>query len=170
LAEGEEIFKIPSEEITRVSYLEQKFILTDIIHKFDKLNLSLVQSMKFTDSLSNLFHELGHILLHGKKDVYVDFCEDGEKTIEEQQADDFAQKWLIPDFKAINERIANSVVWKDALVEIAKEISISPAIIAGRLTHEYCTDKKVYPLMSPFLKERISYTNLELSRPGVVEF
>lgn len=59
LAEGEEIFKIPSEEITRVSYLDQKFILTDIIHKFDKLDLSLVQSMKFTDSLSNLFHELG---------------------------------------------------------------------------------------------------------------
>lgn len=59
LAEGEEIFKIPSEEITRVSYLEQKFILSKIIHDFDKLDLSLVQSLKFTDSLSNLFHELG---------------------------------------------------------------------------------------------------------------
>ena len=59
LAEGEEIFKIPSEEITRISYLEQKFILSKIIHNFDKLDLSLVQSLKFTDSLSNLFHELG---------------------------------------------------------------------------------------------------------------
>jgi len=106
----------------------------------------------------SLFHELGHVLQHGKKDVYVDFDKDGAKTEEEEEADTFAQKWLIPDiqeFKVEQGDVAASVT------AFAKRNNVSPAIVAGRLTHELGPKyKSIYSLMSPFLKERIFYSNL----------
>jgi hypothetical protein len=40
------------------------------------------------------FHEIGHILLHGKKEVFVEW--DGADTEKEKQADRFASESLIP--------------------------------------------------------------------------
>ena len=111
----------------------------------------------------NLFHELGHVLLHGKRDVYVDFDQDGAKTEEEQEADTFAQKWLISDLKGFYALLGQQDLER-AVITFAKDNNISPAIVAGRLTHEHGdTHKNVYALMSPFQKERISYSNITLS-------
>ncbi|NIM04678.1 MAG: HigA family addiction module antidote protein, partial [Armatimonadetes bacterium] len=50
----------------------------------------------------SLFHELGHILLHGKRDVFVE-TEDMEKNDKEREADRFAANRLIPpsDYKQL---------------------------------------------------------------------
>jgi HTH-type transcriptional regulator/antitoxin HigA len=103
-------------------------------------------------------------LLHGKKDVYVDFDQDGERTKEEQEADEFAQKWLIPnirDFKVVNKDVVASVI------SFAKRNDISPAIVAGRITHELRNNRNIYAHMNPFLKERITYSNLTFGRREV---
>jgi HTH-type transcriptional regulator / antitoxin HigA len=41
------------------------------------------------------FHEAGHILLHGKKEVFIENIEYGDKDIEkEKEADEFASTWV----------------------------------------------------------------------------
>ncbi|WP_343669078.1 HigA family addiction module antitoxin [Chitinophaga sp.] len=41
------------------------------------------------------FHEAGHILLHGKKDIFLEKVEYSDKDlIKEREADEFAQKWI----------------------------------------------------------------------------
>lgn len=126
----------------------------------DKVLVMLSAENQYEDRFwFNLFHELGHVLLHGKKDVYVDFGQDGQKTEEEKEADVFAQKWLISDFKEFYE-ILNQQDLESAINAFAKANDISPAIVAGRLTHEHANQPKIYALMSPYQKERISYSNL----------
>lgn len=110
----------------------------------------------------NLFHELGHVILHGKKDVYVDFGQDGQKTVEEQEADGFAQKWLIPNIANFYALLKREDLER-AVSGFAKENAISPAIVAGRLTYEHNSHPRIYSLMSPFLKERIRYSNITFS-------
>lgn len=123
----------------------------------DKVLIMLRADNQYEDRFwFSLFHELGHVLLHGKKDVYVDFDQDGEKTGDEKEADEFAQKWLIPNIEEFS--VDGDV--GGAVVEFAKKNGISPAIVAGRLTYEFRANKKIYPLMNPFLKERISYSNI----------
>jgi len=43
----------------------------------------------------SLFHEIGHLLLHRKKDIYVDFVEDDYNKEQETQADEFASNIVV---------------------------------------------------------------------------
>jgi HTH-type transcriptional regulator/antitoxin HigA len=108
----------------------------------------------------SLFHELGHVLLHGKKDVYVDFDKDGEKTKEEQEADAFAQKWLVPELDEFYALLDRKQDIKSAVETVAKQHGVSPAIVAGCITHNHKATKRIYALMAPFQKERIEYSNI----------
>jgi len=48
-----------------------------------------------SDFWHTLFHEIGHILLHGKKDIFMENVDYGDKDPEkEQEADDFAKTWM----------------------------------------------------------------------------
>lgn len=48
-----------------------------------------------SDFWQTLFHEIGHILLHGKKDIFMENVNYGDKDPEkEREADDFANTWL----------------------------------------------------------------------------
>jgi HTH-type transcriptional regulator / antitoxin HigA len=83
------------------------------------------------------FHELGHILLHGKKYISlenIDFAAaDAQK---EQEAHDFAVKQTFSkeqEAKLLKEH-PNSITAKD-IVQYAKEFSTHPAMIVGRLQH-----------------------------------
>jgi addiction module HigA family antidote len=43
------------------------------------------------------FHEAGHILLHGKKEVFLENLNNANKDLQkEQEADAFAEKWTVP--------------------------------------------------------------------------
>lgn len=48
-----------------------------------------------SDFLNTLFHEIGHILLHGKKDIFMENVNYGDKNPEkEKEADEFAFLWM----------------------------------------------------------------------------
>lgn len=111
----------------------------------------------------NLFHEIGHILLHSKKEFFVDV--EGEDVSEvEKEADNFAQKWLIPDFRntleEFKQHLQKSHSLNSAIRVAANKNGVSDAIIAGRFTNEFKEDVKIYPLMSRFLENKIDYMNV----------
>lgn len=48
-----------------------------------------------TDFWQTLYHEIGHILLHGKKDIFMENVNYGDKDpVKEKEADDFASLWM----------------------------------------------------------------------------
>jgi HTH-type transcriptional regulator / antitoxin HigA len=85
------------------------------------------------------FHEAGHILLHGKKEVFIEAKDEGCRDIgggeKEQEANRFAQDLLIPPdkYKAFIEAMRFS---EADIRGFAKEIGIAPGIVVGRLQHD----------------------------------
>ena len=80
-----------------------------------------------------LFHELGHVLLHGHKTVFVQ----GTEGKEEDEADNFASRTLIP--QEFVHRIPTSRNLA-AVQELAHELGIAPSIVLGqaqRITKDY---------------------------------
>lgn len=77
------------------------------------------------------YHEAGHILLHGKKDVFIEDFDavenDGEK---ETEANEFVRDWLLPD--TFLEEITTEIT-EGTVRRIAKSYSTHPAIVIGRL-------------------------------------
>ncbi len=79
------------------------------------------------------FHEAGHILLHGKKEVFIeDFDEYVADTKKEEEADEFANKSLLPD--DITTDLPVSITEKD-IRQLARKYNTHAAIIIGRLQH-----------------------------------
>jgi len=78
----------------------------------------------------SLFHELGHIQLHGKR---FDYSASTEK--EEAEADAFAADFLIPD-KEYNRFVSNFSINETNIRSFAKSVSIEPGVVVGRLAHE----------------------------------
>ena len=81
------------------------------------------------------FHEAGHIVLHGKKDVYID--EKGMGTNEkEEEANRFAANTLIPEAK-YRAFVRKPRIFKDDIIAFAKDLGIAPGIVIGRLQHDH---------------------------------
>ena len=81
------------------------------------------------------FHEAAHILLHDKKDIFLDEWDGGVKlpSQQEEEADLWAREFLIPpQYEAELPKLKS----KDAVVEFAKQVGIHPGIVVGRLQHE----------------------------------
>ena len=76
-----------------------------------------------------LFHEIGHVLLHGDKDLYVN----GEATHAEDEANAFASDLLIPPEYV--DRLPRS---RDigAVVALAEMLGVAPSIVLGRAQRE----------------------------------
>lgn len=82
----------------------------------------------------SFFHEAGHILLHGKKDVFIENIEETEKnTAKETQADDFANKFLLP--VDVTSELSKERVTEKEIRQIARKYNTHPAIVLGRLQH-----------------------------------
>lgn len=79
----------------------------------------------------SFFHEAGHLLLHGKREAFVDYG--GEKDGEEDEANLFARRMLIP---ADEEPRLQSLRTASAIRLFADELRISPGIVVGRLQHD----------------------------------
>jgi addiction module HigA family antidote len=101
----------------------------------DKALIQLSLRGKFEDLLwFTFFHEAGHILLHGKKEVFIE--DDRNKSEKEAEADRFASNFLIP-LSAWQKFAASRNTFSLAAVEaFAAQLEISPAIVVGRLQHE----------------------------------
>lgn len=80
------------------------------------------------------FHEAGHILLHGKKEFFLEGA-NGLDESKESEANDFAENELISK-KALLTFAAKKPIRKALIVEFAAEIGISPGIVVGQLQHK----------------------------------
>lgn len=83
-----------------------------------------------------LFHEIGHLLLHGRKDTFVTdrmFVE-GQDDAREVEADQFAGRTLIPP--EFDDRLHGITTVAHAR-DFASEAGIGPSIVIGRLCREY---------------------------------
>lgn len=79
------------------------------------------------------FHELGHILLHGKKDIFLEEIEysDYDKQ-KEKEADEFAIKWTFSEEEE-SEVLTNKTLTEHDIENYAAKFNTHPAIIIGRL-------------------------------------
>lgn len=85
------------------------------------------------------FHEAGHILLHGKRDIFVEE-DQSDRDAEEREADSFARDCLIPPshYRAFCRRGSFSCA---AVSRFAHEIGLAPGIVVGRLQYDGFLDR-----------------------------
>jgi len=83
------------------------------------------------------FHEAAHVLLHSKKETFVDDGTDSDML--EDEANSFAANLLIPPDSA--SRLAGLATDHD-VEAFAREIGIAPGIVVGRLQHDSLWDWK----------------------------
>jgi addiction module HigA family antidote len=93
----------------------------------------------------SFFHEAGHILKHGKREVFIEGS--GMINEAEQEADAFAQDQLIPT-REYHRLLAMAPFTHVKIEHFAESIGIAPGIVVGRLqkfgqlSHRYCNDLK----------------------------
>ena len=84
----------------------------------------------------SLFHEAAHILLHSKKEVFIDWTRpDGKMADRENEANQWAAGFLVSrnDWIRFAATSPRSVM---AVRQFAAEQGIAPGIVVGRLQHE----------------------------------
>jgi HTH-type transcriptional regulator/antitoxin HigA len=83
----------------------------------------------------SIFHEIGHLLLHGRKAVFVEWA-DRQADGREREADEFAADQLIP--KAAYERFVESSapITAGRVRTFARQVGIAPGVVVGRLQHD----------------------------------
>jgi HTH-type transcriptional regulator / antitoxin HigA len=99
-----------------------------------------------------LMHELAHLALHldTENNIYFDDLDvEGEDDIREREANRLAGEALIPE-QAWEKSPASRLRSPVAAEHLAKELSIHPAIVAGRMQHEF----KVYQLLGNLVGHR----------------
>ncbi len=136
----EKMVKICSESgiiVTFVPYFKNTYVngATRWINSNNPLiQLSLRGS--YADSFwFTFFHELGHIIKHGKKDQFVELENCKDLDVKEQEADEFAQELLIPKSKYaafINEKNFSP----SRIQQVAKKLNVDVGILAGRLARD----------------------------------
>ncbi len=85
----------------------------------------------------SLFHEIGHLLLHRKKGVYIDSENEVINKLEEKEADKFASNMLISEIEYKNFvekfKMSRNI---DMLKSFSKKNGIIDGIIVGRLQND----------------------------------
>jgi HTH-type transcriptional regulator / antitoxin HigA len=105
----------------------------------DKALLQLSLRYKTNDHFwFSFFHESGHILIHGKRDVFLeDGCEDESAKRKEEEADKFARDFLIDvDSYGAFVQKTKPHFSKDKIRSFAAEQGVAPGIVVGRLQHD----------------------------------
>lgn len=80
-----------------------------------------------------LFHELGHVKLHNRKDPHISFNKSTER--EEVEANKFAAELLIPS-KAFQDFVFAGRYSEKDVTEFSAAVGVSPGIVVGRLQHQ----------------------------------
>ncbi|MEW5873704.1 MAG: helix-turn-helix domain-containing protein [Candidatus Zixiibacteriota bacterium] len=103
----------------------------------DKALLQLSLRYKTDDIFwFSFFHEAAHILLHSKREPFVDFENaDMKMTDEEREANAFAERNLIPG-EEYDSLISEPDISRASVVSFARRLGIAPGIVVGRLQHE----------------------------------
>jgi len=84
------------------------------------------------------FHEAAHILLHGKREVFLEDDDEASEDVraKEEEADRFASDFLIPPeaFRHFHPRGAH--ISHEDIIEFAQQLGIAPGVVVGRLQHD----------------------------------
>lgn len=122
----------------------------------EKAMIALSDRFKTDDTFwFSFFHEIGHLVLHGKRLTFLDenpnineedpegnelllhgYSKSKYKATAEIEADNFARNTLISDAlytKFVSETLANDPT---SIIRFAKKVGVSPGIVLGRLQHE----------------------------------
>ncbi len=84
----------------------------------------------------SLFHELGHLALHGRRDVIFEYdAGDAGSKDREQEADAFAAETLVPSRDYLQFVDAGDFA-EPAIRRFASGVGIDPGIVVGRLRHD----------------------------------
>lgn len=98
----------------------------------DKAVIQLSLRYKSDDQLwFTFFHEAGHILKHGRKEVFLEG--NGMGGEKEEEANEFARETLIPSQEYRNFLMNWDGITHSPIKEFADEIGIAPGVIVGRL-------------------------------------
>lgn len=104
------------------------------------------------------YHELGHILYHGKKDIFIDGIEsitpDKEK---EDEADTFAARMILSE-KERNELFQYPNFDRELILRLSKKFKKHPGIIVAQVQRRYNELYKNIKLNS--LKTKVEFTEL----------
>lgn len=115
----------------------------------EKALIQLSLRYKTDDQLwFTFFHEAGHILLHGKREVFLEDDSIGDEK--EREANEFAARILIPPNRmAAFLRASNrGLLRKEDIRTFATALGVAPGIVVGRLQHDghlpftHCNDLK----------------------------
>ena len=82
------------------------------------------------------FHEAAHIILHGKKDVFIENDVSTNINIKEKEANNFARDFLVPKSEWEKFVDTNTEFNDQIIIGFAHKVNISPSIIVGRLQRE----------------------------------
>ncbi|HHP7232525.1 MAG TPA: HigA family addiction module antitoxin [Xenococcaceae cyanobacterium] len=99
------------------------------------------------------FHEVAHILLHGKDDIFLDEWSKGKDvpSKQEEEANQWARDFLIaPKYAGELSQLQS----KEQVHNFAKQLGIHPGIVVGRLQH----DKIISQTWMNGLKEKLNVT------------
>ncbi len=78
------------------------------------------------------FHEAGHLLLHGKKAMFLE-GENMMSTKDEREANDFSARFLVP--RQYQGELLQLPINALAVIKFARRVGISPGIVVGQLQH-----------------------------------
>lgn len=98
----------------------------------------------------SLFHELGHLVLHGKKLSFMEGLQDGLNSEQEVAADRWAVNLLIP--ATYNQRLKKMALEKQEIIKFAQDLKIAPGIVVGRLQHDKRLDWAVLNELKVYYK------------------
>lgn len=81
------------------------------------------------------FHEVGHVLKHPHRAVFLDDASSGEtvNSVEEQEANRFASEVLLP--KQFRAELTSVALTPGAVNDLAQRIGVHPGIVVGQLQH-----------------------------------
>jgi len=82
------------------------------------------------------FHESAHILLHGKRRIFLEGDVSSGSEAEEEQASSFAADFLIPPDK-LDCLLAEGRPSSQTIQEFAEQVGIAPGVVVGRLQHDH---------------------------------
>ena len=104
-------------------------------HSSHKAVIQLSAKHKSEDNLwFSFFHEAAHIILHSKKETYIDET-DGNLTQLESEANDWASNTLVTR-SSWEKLLAKSPKSAETVLKFAKEEKIAPGIVVSMLQHE----------------------------------
>lgn len=115
----------------------------------EKALIQLSLRYKTDDQLwFTFFHEAGHILLHGKREVFLE--DDSIEDEKEREANEFAARTLIPPDRmaAFLRTFKLGRLKKEDVQTFSAALGIAPGVVVGRLQHDrylpftHCNDLK----------------------------